>query len=109
MKKIEVHNQDNPNIETNSLGREENLGIKLDDKLQRQVCSSEEKGENKMLVEDIVSEVMGVTGPKHDKSDVSKDQNSSSPVKKFEKQKPAWLLKLEQLQLRSLDELSKPK
>ena len=44
---------------------------------------------------------------KNNVQDMLEEQESSTCAKKPEKQKPAWLLKLQQLQLRNLDELSK--
>merc|ERR1712083_490695 len=39
--------------------------------------------------------------------DVREEQQASASSKKSENQKPAWLLKLQQLKLRNMDELSK--
>jgi len=118
MKKSDFHEQDGPTVNSNThislraFGREGVQGgvdesQNIDGKSFSRDNEPEERSSSKEIVKETVINDQKVSpDEKMSEDDVLQDEQACSS-KKPEKGKPAWLLKLQQLQLRSLDELSK--
>ena len=84
-------------------------GLKSNVEVDSKDFQSASKSKNDVVADSEVVDTVKVDieEKKNNIQDVTEEQQASTSSKKPEKQKPAWLLKLQQLKLRNLDELSK--